>query len=63
MKGQTCFFNLTIALPLQPTASLENKKIKSFSHETAGNGSRGIRDMFSGVIKKRQEQGHCITIE
>ena len=55
-------FDFTMTLPI---ASLENKKRKrkSSSHETAGNGSRDIRKMFSGINKKRKEQGNCITIE
>ena len=58
-------FDFTMTLPLQPIASLENKKRKrqSSSHETAGNGSRDLRKMFSGVNKKRKEQINCITIE
>ena len=58
-------FDFTMTLPLQLIASLENKKRKrkSSSHETAGNGSRDIRKMFSGINKKRKEQGNCITIE
>ena len=55
-------FDFTMTLPI---ASLENKKRKrkSSSHETAGNGSRDIRKMFSGINKKRKEQGNCITID
>ena len=45
-----------MTLPLQPIASLENKKRKrkSSSHETAGNWSRDISKMFSGVNKKKK---------
>ena len=58
-------FDFTRTLPLQPIASLENKKRKKnpFSHETAGCGCRDIYEMFLGVNKKRKEQGNCITIE
>jgi len=58
-------FDFTMTLPLQPIASLENKKRKrkSSSHETARDGSRDIRKMFSGVNKKRKVRRNCITID
>ena len=51
-------FDFTMTLPLQPIASLENKKRKrkSSSHETAGNWSRDISKMFSDVNKKRKSK-------
>ena len=63
LMGQL-IFNFTMTLPQLPTASLENKKRKrkSSSH-AAGNGSKDIREMFSGLNKTRKVQGHVINIE
>ena len=52
-------FNFTMTLPLWRI----RKGRESHLHETARKGSRDIREMFSGVNKKRKEQGNCITIE
>jgi len=56
-------FNFVMTLPPLPTTPFEKKKRKKKSNEEAGNGSRDIREMFSGGKKKRKEQGNCITIE